>query len=83
MAITEEDYERIRPKIEMIERLVEIESSIYAVFDLHKNQYLLQSKEQMEVFGLSEHQDQRINFELYYKRIHPDDLAFVLETDNL
>lgn len=83
LAITEEDYESIRPKIEMIERLAEIESSIYAVFDLHKNSYLLQSKEQMELFGIAGHEDQSIDFELHYKRIHPDDLAFVLETDNL
>lgn len=81
--ITEDDYERIMPKIEMIERLAEIESSIYAVFDLHKNKYLLQSKEQLEIFGLEGNEGQNIDLNMHYKRIHSDDLAFVLETDNL
>ncbi len=82
-AITNSDYKRIMPKIEMIKRLAEIESSIYAVFDLHKNQYLLQSKEQKEIFGIDENDEQNISLEMHYKRIHPDDLPFVLETDNL
>ena len=82
-SITEEDYKRIMPKIEMIKRLAEIENSIYAVFDLHKNKYLLQSKEQIEIFGFGKQEGQCINFEMHYERIHPDDLAFVLETDNM
>lgn len=82
-AITNEDYERIKPKIEMIKRLAEIESSIYAVFDMHKHNYLLQSKEQLEIFGFDKHQGQTIDFEMHYERIHPDDLAFVLESDNM
>ncbi|MGF7141349.1 response regulator transcription factor [Roseimarinus sediminis] len=82
-SVSDIDYQRIQPKIEMIERLAEIESSIYAVFDLHKNHYLLQSREQLEIFGLDQKQDQNINFDMHYERIHPNDLAFVLETDNL
>lgn len=82
-SVSDNDYQRIQPKIEMIERLAEIESSIYAVFDLHKNHYLLQSKEQLEIFGLDQKQGQNINFEMHYERIHLDDLSFVLETDNL
>lgn len=82
-SVSDIDYQGIQPKIEMIERLAEIESSIYAVFDLHKNHYLLQSREQLEIFGLDQKQDQNINFDMHYERIHPNDLAFVLETDNL
>ncbi len=81
--VAEEDYKRIEPKIEMIKRLAEIESSIYAVFDLHKHNYLLQSKEQIEIFGFDKLEGQAISMEMHYERIHPDDLPFVLETDNM
>jgi DNA-binding CsgD family transcriptional regulator len=82
-AISDEDYKRIMPKIQMIKRLAEIESSIYAVFDLHKHNYLLQSKEQLEIFGFDKCKGKTIDLEMHYERIHPDDLAFVLETDNM
>lgn len=82
-AITEADYRRMMPKIEMIERLAEIESSIYAVCDLHRCNYLLQSARQKKIFGTDQPDGQNIDFELHYKNIHPDDLAFVLETDNM
>lgn len=81
--VKKEDYERIRPKIEMIERLAEIESSIYAVFDLHKCNYLLQSKAQMEIFGFETLNGQTIDLNMHYERIHPNDIDFVLETDNM
>jgi DNA-binding CsgD family transcriptional regulator len=67
----------------MIKRLAEIEHSIYAVFDMHKHNYLLQSKEQLEIFGFEKQPGKTINLEMHYERIHPDDLAFVLETDNM
>lgn len=82
-AISDNDYKHIMLKIEMLKRLAEIESSIYAVFDLHKNQYLLQSKEQAAIFGFDNDKEQNISLEMHYKRIHPDDLPFVLETDNM
>lgn len=81
--VTDEDYRRIMPKIEMIERLAKIEHSIYAVFDMYRNQYLLQSREQMEIFGFDTDGEQNISLEMHYQRIHPDDLPFVLETDNM
>ena len=81
-AVTEEDYKKIRPKIEMIQHLAEIESSIYAVYDMNKNNYLLQSNEQKRIFG-SGSDGQNIDAKMHYENIHPDDLAFVLETDNM
>lgn len=81
--VTEDDYRQIMPKIEMIQRLAEIESSIYAVYDLNKDNYLLQSAEQKKIFGFDKGDWQNIDFEMHYKNIHPDDLAFVLETDNM
>lgn len=80
-SVTNSDYEKIMPKIEMIKQLAEIEHSIYAVFDMHKHNYLLQSKEQLEIFGFDKQSGKNINLKMHYERIHPDDLAFVLETD--
>ncbi len=79
-----EDYKRIMPKIEMIEHLAEIEHSIYAVYDMHNCNYLLLSSEQKKIFGYSGDVDGKdVDTEAHYRNIHPDDLAFVLETDNL
>lgn len=83
-AVTAEDYKQIMPKIEMLRRLAEIERSIYAVYDMHRDSYLLQSEEQKRLFGFTDTCDgQNIDTKVHYKNIHPDDLAFVLETDNM
>lgn len=81
--VSENDYLRVIPKIELIKHLAEIESSIYAVYDMNKGNYLLQSNEQKRIFGINGSSSERINSETHYNNIHPDDLAFVLETDNL
>ncbi|MDX8340378.1 LuxR C-terminal-related transcriptional regulator [Draconibacterium sp. IB214405] len=83
-AVDESDYERIRPKIELLQRLAEAERSMYAIFDMHKGNYLLKSSEQQKLFGKAL-SDEHKNFDadLIYQNIHPDDLSFVLETDNL
>ncbi len=81
--VTEEDYKKIMPKIDILKRLSEVESTTYAVYDMHKNNYLLQSNEQKRLFGFTdESKDQDIDSEIHYQNIHPDDLSFVLETDN-
>lgn len=80
--ISDADYIRIQPKIELLNQLADIEGSIYAVYDMHKGNYLLQSKEQKRIFGILDDTIE-IDTELHYKSIHPDDLPFVLETDNL
>lgn len=81
--VYEEDYEKVKPKIEMIQRLAEIESSIYAIFDLNRYNYLLQSEEQIRIFGLGNSDGEKISFDMHYGSIHPDDREFVLETDNM
>ncbi len=81
--VTDDDYKRIIPKIETISRLAEIESAVYAVYDLHKSNYLLQSEEQKKIYGLAGSKGQNVDSAMHYGRIHPDDLAFVLETDNM
>lgn len=77
-AITDADYKNVMPKIATISRLAEIEHSIYAVYDMHKCNYLLLSKEQKKIFGDN---GGNIDLEAHYKSIHPDDLQFVTETD--
>ncbi len=79
--VTEEDYLRIMPKIELLKRLSGVECSVYAVYDMHRCNYLLKSDEQKKLFGFND--DDLDDGELHYQKIHPDDLPFVLETDNL
>ena len=81
-AVTEEDYRRIMPKIELLKRLSEVERSIYAVYDMHKQNYLLKSEEQKKLYGFSD-ENTADEVEVHYDRIHPDDLPFVLETENM
>jgi DNA-binding CsgD family transcriptional regulator len=78
-AITDADYERIMPRIETISRLAEIERSVYAVYDMHRCNYLLLSEEQKKIFAYNN--KNTVDLEAHYKSIHPDDLQFVLETD--
>ncbi len=83
-SVTEEDYKRILPKIEMIKRLSEIERSIYAVYDMNTCNYLLKSDEQIKLFGFTNKNDSQTDeAEIHYSKIHPDDLPFVLEADNM
>ena len=80
--VNEDDYDIVKPKLEMIRRLAEVEGSVYAVYDLNRNNYILQSEEQKQIFGTA-NTGEEIDFSMHYDRIHPDDLAFVLETDNM
>ena len=80
-AVTEEDYQRIIPKLEMLKQLSHLERSLYAVYDNNRNNFILQSEDQKNLF-----KDVIVDssgMESHYNYIHPDDLAFVLETDNL
>ena len=81
--VSEEDYQQIIPKIELLQRLAEVERSIYAVYDMNMRSYLLKSEEQKKLFGLTESIDSHGEVEVHYQKIHPDDLHFVLETDNM
>ncbi len=82
--VTEEDYQKVMPKIELIQRLAEVERSIYGVYDLNRHNYLLKSDEQMKLFGFKSKTDSvKGEAEIHFERIHPEDLSFVLETDNM
>ncbi len=79
--VTDEDYKQIIPKIELLKRLSGIEQSIYTVYDMNKQNYLLKSDEQKKTFGFKDGGDyENEHAEIIYKNIHPDDLPFVLET---
>ncbi|MCG6189391.1 helix-turn-helix domain-containing protein [Maribellus maritimus] len=83
-AVAEEDYERIAPKIDLLQRLAEAERSLFAVFDMNKKNYLLESPEQKRLFGSNNiDREGKYNSDSTYRNIHPDDFAFVLETDLL
>jgi DNA-binding CsgD family transcriptional regulator len=77
--VDESDYDRIKPIIQFLDKLSTIESSIYAVYDMNKHNYILKSREQKRLFGFSTDDD----IQTHYSNIHPDDLAFVLEADNM
>lgn len=79
--VSEMDYKRVAPKIELLKRLSEIERSIYAIYDMNSFSYLMQSEEQKKLFGSDDNKS--VDAEDHYKNIHPDDLGFVLETDNM
>lgn len=82
--VNEDDYTRVMPKIELLSSLSEIERSLYAVYDMNKRNYLLESVEQKRIFGEEQTGDDgKYGGDVLYRNIHPDDLPFVLETDNL
>ena len=82
--VTKKDYDIISPKIELLQRLAEVERSIYAIYDMNRGNYLLKSKEQKKLFGATEINDNLTDdTEAQFQNIHPDDLAFVLETENM
>jgi superoxide dismutase len=83
-AVTEDDYDRIAPFIRLLERVSEIEKSTMTVFDMHRKRYLLKSNKFKEMLGYKNQEDQDSDdMELFHKIIHPDDLHFVLETENM
>lgn len=82
--VTEEDYKRTEPTIRLLERVSEIEKSTMTVFDMHRKCYLLKSSKFKEMLGYKSpdeiHNDDMDDF---HKIIHPEDLPFVLETENM
>ncbi len=83
-AVTEDDYAKIDPYIRLLERVSEIEKSVMTVFDMHRKHYLLKSTRFKEMLGYINPEDEDIDdMELFHKLIHPDDLPFVLETENV
>ena len=83
-AVTEKDYQRIEPTIQLLKRVSEIEKSTMTVFDMHRNQYILKSNKFKEMLGYTNSEDMDDDdMALFHKLIHPEDLTFVLETENM
>ena len=81
--LSNEDYLKAEPEIRLLERLSEIENCTYTVFDLHKSVYLLKSSKFKRMLGYNNPDDlESDDFELFHSMIHPEDLPFVLETEN-
>jgi DNA-binding CsgD family transcriptional regulator len=81
--VSDEDYEKFEPNIRLLERLSEIERSTLTVYDMSRKKYLLKSKKFKEMLGYHTPEDiENDDMDLFHKIIHPDDLPFVLETEN-
>jgi hypothetical protein len=66
-----------------LRRLSEIEKSIFTIYDFNKNNYLLKSSEFKKMLGYKDERDlQNDDMDLFHQIIHPDDLPFLLETEN-
>lgn len=82
-SVTEEDYQQVEPRIKLLERLSEIENCTFSVLDMNKNVYLLKSAKFKRMLGYSNPEDiENDDMELFQRIIHPDDIGFVLETEN-
>lgn len=82
--VTEDDYKRIEPTIQLLKRVSEIEKSTMTVFDMHRNQYILRSSKFKEMLGYTNPEDiDNDDMDLFHALIHPEDLPFVLETENM
>lgn len=81
--VSDEDYKRFEPQKELLKRLSKIENSIFTILDMNKNNYLLKSSEFKKMLGYTNEEDiENDDMELFHELIHPDDLPFVLETEN-
>ncbi len=81
--VTCEDYKKFEPKKEILKRLSEIGNSTFTIFDMDKNNYLLKSSGFKKMLGYTSEEDiENDDMELFHQIIHPDDLPFVLKTEN-
>jgi DNA-binding CsgD family transcriptional regulator len=82
-AVTNEDYKKFEPQTELLKRLSKIENSTYTIFDMDKNKYLLKSSGFKKMLGYTNRKDiENDDMELFHQIIRPNDLPFVLETEN-
>lgn len=82
-SVSDDDYIKIAPQIELLERLAEVENNVFTVFDMNRKNYLLKSYGFKRMLGYSTAEDlENDDMELFLQLIHPADLPFVLETQN-
>lgn len=81
--VSEEDYKRVEPLLKLLQRLSEVENSTITVFDMNRKNYLLKSSKFKEMLGYKSPEDiENDDMALFHQIIHPEDLPFVLETEN-
>lgn len=82
-AVTDDDYKRFETNLRLLKRLSEIENSTISVLDLNRNNYILKSSKFKMMLGYTNPEDiENDDLELFHRILHPDDLPFVLETEN-
>ena len=82
-AVTDDDYKNFESNLKLLERLSEIENSTISVLDLNRNNYILKSSRFKQMLGYTDPEDiENDDLELFHRIMHPDDLPFVLETEN-
>jgi DNA-binding CsgD family transcriptional regulator len=81
--VSEDDYKKFEASKKLLERLSEIENCTFSVLDMDKNIYLLKSSKFKRMLGYVNPEDiENDDLELFHRIIHPDDLPFVMETEN-
>ena len=81
--VGEDDYKRFESTKKVLERLSEIENCTFTVLDMDKNIYLLKSTKFKRMLGYVNTGDiENDDLELFHRIIHPDDLPFVIATEN-
>jgi len=81
--VSEDDYAKIESNINLLKRLSAIENSTFTVYDMNRKNYLLKSPNFKKTLGyINPEEIENDNMELFHKLIHPEDLSFVLETEN-
>lgn len=82
-AVTDDDYKSFETNLKLLKRLSEIENSTISVLDLNRNNYILKSSKFKRILGYTNPEDiENDDLELFHRILHPDDLPFVLETEN-
>src|SRR4030042_2913645 len=81
--VTDDDYKSFETNLKLLRRLSEIENSTISVLDLNRNNYILKSSKFKNMLGYTKPEDiENDDLELFHRILHPDDLPFVLETEN-
>lgn len=81
--VSEDDYKKFESIKKLLERLSEFENCTFSVLDMDKNIYLLKSSKFKRMLGYVNPEDiENDDLELFHRIIHPDDLPFVMETEN-
>jgi DNA-binding CsgD family transcriptional regulator len=81
--VSEDDYLKTESIINLLKRLSVLENSTFTVYDMNRKNYLLKSPNFKQALGFIKPEDiENDDMDLFHKLIHPDDLPFVMETEN-